>query len=142
MRQFFNQPASRSDYAEWISSSGNARQAANAPCGINQRSALCALCRYRHNTHWTGAPHRLHRVFGVRFGDRAYAFEELIGELGAAFLCSRFGIVNQPRADHAAYISSWLEILDRDRKAIFLAANQAQKAVEYLTQAVAAKTAN
>jgi antirestriction protein ArdC len=85
-------------------------------------------------THWTGAPHRLNRVFGSRFGDRAYAFEELIAELGAAFLCSALHIVNEPRADHAAYISNWLEILDRDPKAIFTAANQAQKAVEYLVE--------
>jgi len=85
-------------------------------------------------THWTGAPHRLNREFGLRFGDRAYAFEELIAELGAAFLCSALRIVNEPRADHAAYISNWLEILDRDPKAIFTAANQAQKAVEYLAE--------
>jgi antirestriction protein ArdC len=85
-------------------------------------------------THWTGAPHRLDRVFGTRFGDRAYAFEELIAELGAAFLCSAFRIVNEPRADHAAYISNWLGILDRDPKAIFTAASQAQKAVEYLAK--------
>src|SRR5665213_3483104 len=83
--------------------------------------------------HWSGAPHRLNRSFGVRFGDRAYAFEELIAELGAAFLCSAFRIVNEPRADHAAYISNWLDILDRDHKAIFTAASMAQKAVEYLT---------
>ncbi len=88
-------------------------------------------------THWTGAPHRLNREFGVRFGDRAYAFEELIAELGAAFLCSALRIVNEPRADHAAYISNWLEILDRDPKAIFTAAGQAQKAVEYLTELTA-----
>jgi antirestriction protein ArdC len=91
-------------------------------------------------THWTGAPHRLNRTFGARFGDRAYAFEELVAELGAAFLCSGFHIVNEPRADHAAYISSWLDILDRDHKAIFTAANQAQKAVEYLTALAAANT--
>ena len=83
-------------------------------------------------THFSGAPHRLNREFGKRFGDRAYAFEELVAELGAAFLCSAFGIVNEPRADHAAYISSWLDILDRDHKAIFTAASMAQVAVEYL----------
>ncbi|HEY5237589.1 MAG TPA: zincin-like metallopeptidase domain-containing protein, partial [Rhizomicrobium sp.] len=82
--------------------------------------------------HWTGAPHRMNRTFGKRFGDRDYAFEELIAELGAAFLCSAFAIVNAPRPDHAAYISSWLDILGRDRKAIFTAAHMAQEAVEYL----------
>ena len=82
--------------------------------------------------HWVGAPHRLNREFGKRFGDRAYAFEELVAELGAAFLCSAFRVVNEPRPDHAAYVASWLEILDRDTKAIFTAASKAQEAVEYL----------
>jgi antirestriction protein ArdC len=84
-------------------------------------------------THWTGAPHRIDRTFGKRFGDSDYAFEELVAELGAAFMCSAFRIVNEPRPDHAAYISNWLDILDRDHKAIFTAASEAQKAVEYLT---------
>ncbi len=83
-------------------------------------------------SHWTGAPHRLGRTFGRRFGDADYAFEELIAELGAAFLCSAFGIVNAPRPDHAAYISGWLDILGRDRRAIFTAASAAQEAVGYL----------
>ena len=82
--------------------------------------------------HWTGAEHRLSRTFGERFGDRAYAFEELIAELGSAFLCSTFGVANEPRPDHAAYINSWLQILDKDHRAIFTAASQAQKAIEYL----------
>ena len=89
-------------------------------------------------THWSGAPHRLDRQFGRRFGDRAYAFEELVAELGAAFLCSAFRIAIEPRPDHAAYVSSWLEILDRDTKAIFTAASKAQEAVEYLMQLAAA----
>jgi antirestriction protein ArdC len=88
-------------------------------------------------THWTGAPHRIDRVFGTRFGDREYASEELVAELGAAFLCSAFGIVNAPRPDHAAYISHWLDILDRDTRAIFKAASMAQQAVEYLRTLVA-----
>lgn len=90
-------------------------------------------------THWTGAEHRLNREFGKRFGDKAYAFEELIAELGAAFLCSAFRITNEPRADHAAYISSWLDILNRDSKAIFTAASKAQEAVEFLVE-LASKT--
>lgn len=83
-------------------------------------------------THWTGAPHRIDRVFGKQFGDREYAGEELVAELGAAFLCSAFGIVNAPRPDHATYISHWLDILDRDNRAIFKAAGMAQQAVEFL----------
>ena len=83
-------------------------------------------------THWTGAPQRLNREFSKRFGDKTYAFEELVAELGAAFLCSAFRITNEPRPDHAAYISSWLEILHRDTKAIFTAASKAQEAAQYL----------
>ena len=75
---------------------------------------------------------RLQAYVGRRFGDADYAFEELIAELGAAFLCSAFGIVNTPRPDHAAYIANWLDILGRDRRAIFTAASAAQEAVEYL----------
>jgi antirestriction protein ArdC len=82
--------------------------------------------------HWTGAPHRLARVKGKRYGDRDYAFEELVAELGAAFLCSAFRLVNEPRPDHAAYIAHWLDILSRDNRAIFAAASLAQQAVEYL----------
>jgi antirestriction protein ArdC len=83
-------------------------------------------------THWTGASHRLDRQFGERFGDDAYAMEELVAELGAAFLCGDLGISAEPRADHAAYIDSWLRILKGDRKAIFAAASAASKAAEFL----------
>jgi antirestriction protein ArdC len=90
-------------------------------------------------THWTGAPHRLDRTKGKRVGDLAYAFEELVAELGAAFLCSAFGIVNEPRPDHAAYIAHWLEFLGADNRAIFKAAGLAQEAVEYLRGLAAAE---
>lgn len=83
-------------------------------------------------THWSGAAHRLDRKFGERFGDDAYAMEELVAELGAAFLCGDLGISSEPRADHAAYIDSWLRILKGDRKAIFAAASAASRAADYL----------
>jgi antirestriction protein ArdC len=83
-------------------------------------------------THWTGPSHRCDREFGRRFGDKAYAFEELVAELGAAFLCAAFKITNEPRADHAAYLADWLELLGNDPKVIFTAANKAQEAIEYL----------
>lgn len=83
-------------------------------------------------THWAGAPTRLNRTFGKRFGDEAYAFEELVAELGAAFMCAGFGISNDPRPDHAAYVSTWLEVLNKDPRAIFAAASKAQEAFEYL----------
>lgn len=59
--------------------------------------------------HWTSHPSRLARVLGKRFGDHAYAAEELIAELGAAFLCADLGITPEPRADHAAYLGHWLQ---------------------------------
>lgn len=71
--------------------------------------------------HWTGGQLRLDRRFG-QFGDEAYAFEELIAELGAAFLCADLGVTNVPRADHAAYIASWLKALKHDGRALFRAA--------------------
>jgi antirestriction protein ArdC len=83
-------------------------------------------------THWSGHDSRLARQFGQRFGDDAYAMEELVAELGAAFLCGDLGITLEPRPDHAAYIGHWLRILKGDRKAIFTAANAANKAAEYL----------
>ena len=91
-------------------------------------------------THWTGSEKRLNREFGKRFGDKVYAFEELVAELGAAFMCSAFRITNEPRPDHAAYVSSWLDILHRDTKAVFTAASNAQEAVEFLLQLAATKT--
>jgi antirestriction protein ArdC len=90
-------------------------------------------------THWTGAEHRLARVLGRKFGDNDYAFEELVAELGAAFLCAAFGIVNAPRPDHAAYIAHWLRILGQDNRAVFRAAGMAQEAVEYLRELAADK---
>ena len=83
-------------------------------------------------THWTGSSSRLARDFGKHFGDNRYAMEELVAELGAAFLCSELGITQQPRADHACYINNWLQVLKQDSKAIITAAGQASKASEYL----------
>jgi antirestriction protein ArdC len=82
--------------------------------------------------HWSGAKHRLNREFGKRFGDAAYAAEELVGELVAAFICAELGIANEPRADHAQYIAHWLRLLKNDSKAIFTAAAKASQAVTYL----------
>src|SRR5258706_2476156 len=83
-------------------------------------------------THWTAHPSRLARVLGKRFGDNAYAAEELIAELGAAFLRADLGIKPEPREDHAAYLAHWLKVLKEDKRAIFTAAAQAQRAADYL----------
>lgn len=85
-----------------------------------------------HETHWTGCAKRCDREFGKRFGDDAYAVEELVAELGAAFLCDDLGITLEPRPDHAAYLDNWLKVLKADKKAIFTAASQAAKATDYL----------
>jgi antirestriction protein ArdC len=66
------------------------------------------------------------------FGDEAYAFEELVAELGAAFMCAAFRITNEPRPDHAAYVDSWLKVLNDDPRAIFTASTRAHEAIEYL----------
>jgi len=84
--------------------------------------------------HWTGHPTRLAREFGQRFGDKAYAFEELVAELAAAFLCADFGISNEPRPDHAQYVASWLDVLGRDQRAIFSAARLASDAAHFFTK--------
>ena len=82
--------------------------------------------------HGSGAAHRLNRQFGERFADKAYAFEELVAELGAAFLCAHLEVTNTPRPDHAQYIGHWLAVLKDDSKAIFTAASLATRAVDYL----------
>ena len=83
-------------------------------------------------THWTGAKHRLDRDLSGRFGSDSYAIEELVADLGAAFLCAELGITANPRADHAAYLAGWLKVLKADKKAIFTAASAAGKAADYL----------
>ena len=84
-------------------------------------------------THSTRHPSRLDRDFGKRrWGDEGYAAEELVAELGAAYLCADLGLTPEVRDDHAACIESWLKVLKDDKRAIFSAASAAQKAVDYL----------
>lgn len=83
-------------------------------------------------THMSGAAHRLNRDLSTRFGSEAYAMEELVAELGAAFVCATLGISSEPRPDHAAYIESWLSALRRDKRAIFTAASKAQAAIDWM----------
>jgi antirestriction protein ArdC len=84
-------------------------------------------------THWTRHPKRLSRDFGRRrFGDEGYAMEELVAELGAAFVCADLVLTLAPREEHAAYIGSWLKVLKDDKRAIFAAAAHAQRAADYL----------
>ena len=82
-------------------------------------------------THSTGHCNRLDRLRG-RFDDKARAREELVAELGSAFLRADLGIASSPRADHASYIASWSELLTDEPRAVFDAATRAQQAVEFL----------
>jgi antirestriction protein ArdC len=103
------------------------------PCGIIRVTALWVLCRYRHNTHWTKHSRRLARDLGrKRFGDEGTAREELVAELGSAFLCADLNLTPEVREDHAAYIASWITVLKDDQRAIFSAAAHAQRAADYL----------
>ncbi len=88
-------------------------------------------------THWTGHKSRLERDFTGRFGDESYAFEELIAEMGSAFLCSMLN-VEENILQHSSYIESWLKVLKNDKRAIFTASSQAKKATEFLTTTEAA----
>jgi antirestriction protein ArdC len=81
-------------------------------------------------THATGHPSRLGRNLTNAFGSKDYAREELIAEMGSAFLCAALGIV--PTVRHADYIASWLDVLREDNRAIFRAASAATKAADWL----------
>ena len=81
-------------------------------------------------THWSGHTSRLDRDLKNRFGSRSYAAEELIAELGAAFLCAEFGFDGDVRS--AGYIAAWIELLKADKRAFFTACSQASRAVAYL----------
>jgi antirestriction protein ArdC len=83
--------------------------------------------------HWTGTAARCDREMGKRFGDNAYAMEELVAELTAAFVMASLGLSSTPREDHQNYIASWLRVLKADSKAIFTAASKAQAAADYIT---------
>ncbi len=86
------------------------------------------------HTHWTAHTSRCDRQLAKRFGDNAYAAEELIAELGAAFASAHLGLSTEPREDHAEYIQSWLRVLKADKRAIFPAASKAQQACDWLVQ--------
>lgn len=84
-------------------------------------------------THWTRHPSRLDRDLGrKRFGDAGYAMEELVAEMGAAFLCADLGITPELRDDHASYIANWLQVLKDDKRAVFTAASHASRAADFL----------
>jgi len=83
-------------------------------------------------THATGHKSRCDRDFSARFKNDAYAAEELVAEIGSAFLCAELGITQDTRAGHAQYIANWIVLLKDDPKAIFTAAAKASQAVAWL----------
>jgi len=98
------------------------------------RDAESFYATLAHETcHWTKSPSRLERDFGRKaWGDDGYAREELVAELGAAFLCADLELTPEVQEDHASYIATWLQVLKNDNRAIFQAASYAQRAVDYL----------
>jgi len=98
---------------------------------FNTRATFYAtLCH--ESIHATGGASRLKRDFGKRFGDKDYAFEELIAELGSAFLCADLSITPEVMPEHGQYLQAWLSILKEDSKALFTAASHASRAVDFL----------
>ena len=81
-------------------------------------------------SHWTGHKSRLNRDMISKFGTKKYAFEELVAEISASFLCCHLGFRYSTR--HSAYVKSWIRLLKKDKKAIFKASSKAQKATELI----------
>ncbi len=113
------------------------------PCIDFFRDAESYYAVRGHETcHWTRHRSRLDREFGrKRFGDEGYAMEELVAELGSAFLSADLELTPEAREDHAAYIASWIKVLKNDKRAIFTAASHAQRAVDFLHGAAKAAEA-
>src|SRR4029077_15533038 len=105
-----------------------------------------SLCKWRYaesyyatlaheTTHWTAHESRLAGDLGTkRCGSEGYAIEELVAELGAAFLCADLDLALEPREDHAAYIANWLDVLKADNRAIVTAASHAQRAADFINR--------
>ena len=105
-----------------------------APEQFDDPEAFWSTILHEH-IHWTGHRSRLDRLNpDTTFGSADYATEELIAELGAAIAAARLDISPQPRADHAAYLAHWLDILNEDPTALFRTAAAAQRAVDHLHQ--------
>ena len=115
----------------YYTESGDAIQLPHPNCFTDAESY--AATQLHELIHWTKHASRLDRSFeSHRYAYKGYSREELVAELGAAFLCATLGVSAEPREDHAAYISHWLSILKEDSRAIFSAAAHAQRAVDYL----------
>ena len=82
--------------------------------------------------HWSGHPSRENRAVDLGNSAMSYAFEELVAELGAAFLCADFQIEDIPRKDHAQYLNNWLALIDDKPTWFWRASSLAQQAVHFL----------
>lgn len=91
-----------------------------------------ASTRAHETVHWSGGASRLARTFGRRFGDKAYAFEELVAEIGAGLVCADFQLPAALHDSHASYVEHWLGILRADKTAIIHAAAKAEQAFGFL----------
>ena len=89
-------------------------------------------CLFHESGHAAGYPSRLNRDLSGRFGSAKYAMDEAVAELTSSFILADLGIANRPRAEHAAYLSSWLDVLKGDPRAIFTAASKAQQAADWM----------
>jgi antirestriction protein ArdC len=98
---------------------------------MTRSEAYFAVLAHEH-IHYTGHPSRLDRNLCKRFGKAERAAEELVAEIGSAFLCAELGITQDVRPDHAQYLFNWLQLLKDDPKAVFTAAARASEAVTYL----------
>lgn len=99
--------------------------------GIGDPTAAWCNTLLHELIHWSGAAHRLDRSVGT--GQlTSYAFEELVAEIGSAFLMAELGIPNMPVEGYAGYVAHWLQALKSDKRFIFKAAAEAGKAADYL----------
>lgn len=97
------------------------------------RDAVAYYATLAHEaTHWTGHASRCNRDLRGRFGEEAYAAEELVAELGAAFICADLALAPEPRSDHAAYVASWLKVLRGEKRAVLTAAAKTQQAADWM----------
>lgn len=107
------------------------------PAGAFDNIAHYWATSLHEHMHWTGHSSRLNRegISGI-FSSDAYAFEELVAEMGAAFLCMRLGVKHDSLMDnHAAYLQSWVKGLRDDPKALMKAASLANKGMQYILKA-------
>lgn len=105
------------------------------PVSLFTTRARWAATLAHEGAHWTGHPDRLDREFGKKFGDQAYACEEVVAEMAASLVGADLGLPTFHLDDHAAYIGSWLHVLKRDSRAIMTFAAKAEAAAGYLMRA-------